>query len=253
MENEIRIRAFRATDDYETCQRFCEGHKKVLENHGIHSVSSSYNDWAFRSSVFVVVVESLDRKRLFGGARIHVADGINTLPIEEATWSMDPKISSVVNRYAYNGTGELCGLWNSVEVAGYGIGSIFSIRAATVIAQQIGIESLLFLCSPVTLRFNKWIGSKVITEIGNNGTFYYPKLDLLATAVIHEDAIDLKNAHPTERNRIMTLRKDLSGVKNETSPFKNLMMNVHYDLQLSGVDEKEFKQITYKDLNLQAV
>ncbi len=248
MVTEIRIRAFRATDDYETCLKFYEGHKKVLENHGITKVTSSSHDWAFRNSVFVIVVESLDKSKLYGGARIHCADGINSLPIEDATHSMDPKISSVVNRYAQTGAGELCGLWNSIEVAGYGIGSIFSIRAATVITEQIGIESLFFLCSPVTVRFTQWIGSRVLTEVGNNGTFYYPKLDLLATAVVLENAVGLENALPRERKRIMGMRKRLSLPTTETSPFKNILMNVHYDLKLPGVDKFEFKQINYKNL-----
>jgi hypothetical protein len=248
METEIRIRAFRATDDYETCLKFYEGHKKVLENHGISKVTTSNVDWAYSSSVFVIVVESLDRSKLFGGARLHVADGIHPLPIEHATASIDPRIHNVVKRYAKNGTGEICGLWNSIEVAGYGIGSIFSIRATTVIAEQIGIESLFFLCSPVTVRFNKWVGSRVIKEVGNNGMFYYPKLDLIATAVILEDAIGLRNAHSRERDRMLEMRKQLSAVSIEKSPFKNITLKVHYDLELSNVSDKEFKQLECKNI-----
>ncbi len=242
MVTEIRIRAFRATDDYNTCLKFFDGHKKVLENHGITNVISSNLDWAYKSSVFIVVVESIYENKLLGGVRLHVADGLTPLPIEEATSEMDPRIHMVVQDYAKYGTGELCGLWNSVEVAGYGIGSLFSIRASTVITEQIGIESLFFLCSPLTVRFNKWVGSRVITEIGNNGTFYYPKLDLLATAVILEDAINLKNAHPRERDKMMFLRENLSVISQEKSPFKNVEIKVHYDLKLSNVDKNEFKR-----------
>ncbi|MEP7318117.1 MAG: hypothetical protein ABI921_05240 [Panacibacter sp.] len=245
MESQIRIRAFRAIDDYETCLKFYEGHKKVLENHGIFKLTTSNLSWAYSNSVFVVVVESADGSKLFGGARLHIADGISPLPIQEATSSFDSNIHKVVNKYAMNGTGEICGLWNSVEVAGYGIGSIFSIRASTVIAEQIGIDSLFFLCSPVTVRFNKWIGSRVITEVGNNGTFYYPKLDLLATAVILEDATELRNAHPRERSKIMFMRKHLDAINEEKSPFKNITMQVQYDLTLPNANKNEFKQVAY--------
>ncbi|HRI21071.1 MAG TPA: hypothetical protein PLA68_08950, partial [Panacibacter sp.] len=120
MENEIRIRAFRATDDYETCCKFYDGHKKVLENHGIYKVTSSTDEWMGSSSVFVVVVETMDGKRLYGGARVHASDGILPLPIEQATAEMDANILDYVKYYSLNGTGELCGLWNSVEVAGLG-------------------------------------------------------------------------------------------------------------------------------------
>lgn len=247
METEIRIRAFRATDDLKTCMKFYEGHKRVLEQHGITKVSTANYEWAYRNSVFVVVVESLDQSKLFGGARVHVADGIHPLPIEEATGNLDPNVYSVVRKYADNGTAEICGLWNSIEVAGYGIGSIFSVRAATVIAQQIGIESLFFLCSPATVRFNEWVGCRVITEVGNNGTFYYPKLDLIATAVLLEDAIGLSKAHPREKEKLLHRRQHLSEVSIEKSPFKNVKLNVHYDLELANVSQNEFKYLNYFD------
>ncbi len=241
METEIIIRAFRATDDSETCLRFIEGHRKVLENHGINKVTSSNDDWMYSKSVFVIVVETLNREKLYGGARIHAADGITPLPIEEATMGMDSSIYGIVRNSAVDGTGELCGLWNSVEVAGYGIGSLFPIRAALVLLDQINLESIFFLCSPLTVRFNKWVGSRILTELGNKGTFYYPKLDLLATAVILENAIELRTAHPREQERIRMMRKNLHLVNREKSPFKNLTVTVHYQLEIPGIVANEFK------------
>ncbi len=207
MISDIRIRAFRATDDPDTCVKFIEGHRKVLENHGIIKVTSSNDEWATRDSVFVVVVEALDGTKLYGGARVHAADGKHPLPIEEATCMLDPKITDVVAHHAQNGTGELCGLWNSKEVAGLGVGSLFSSRASVVIAEQIGLKTMFSLCSPATVRFNEWIGSKVLTSVGNNGTFYYPKLDLIATAVFLQDATTLADAHPREREKMLHLKK----------------------------------------------
>lgn len=241
METEIVIRAFRATDDPETCLKFIEGHRKVLENHGIHKVTSSTNEWMHSRAVFVVVVESPDGARLFGGARVHVADGKRPLPIEQATWSMDPKIKEYIRGYARNGTGELCGLWNSIEVAGMGIGSLFPSRVSVVIANQIGLTTMFSLCSPVTVRFNQWIGSEIFTSVGNNGTFYYPKLDLIATAVFLDDAVNLSKAHPREREKMLYLRRNLNIVLKERSPFKNIDVNVHYRLQIASADIKEFK------------
>ena len=244
MQTKLRIRAFRATEDFETCVKFYEGHKKVLENHGITKVTSSNNDWMHSESVFVVVVETLDGEKLYGGVRIHISSNSSgPLPIQTATGKLDPKIHDVVKDYARSGTGELCGLWNSKEVAGYGIGSIFPIRAATSITNQIGLKSLFFLCSPATLRFNEWIGSRVISEIGNNGSFYYPKLDLIATAVILEDSINLPAAQPREKNKIKFLRDNLISVGQEKSPFKNILLDVHYNLKLKDANPLEFVQI----------
>lgn len=241
MKTKIRIRAFRATDDPDTCEKFIEGHKKVLEHHGISKVTSSNEEWAESSSVFVIVVEDLDGKKLYGGARVHAADGKSLLPIEEATQHLDEKILHYVSHYSKNGTGELCGLWNSVEVAGLGIGSLFPSKSAVVIANQLGLNSMFSLCSPATVRFNQWIGSKVFKEIGNQGTFYYPKLDLVATAVFLEDAVTLKDAHPVERVKMLQLREDPCVTVTEKAPFKEVEVNVHYNLIVESANPLEFK------------
>ncbi|HYJ63509.1 MAG TPA: hypothetical protein VEV62_07185 [Parafilimonas sp.] len=246
---DIRIRAFRATEDRDTCLRFIEGHKKVLEYHGIYNVSSSTPNWLSNPSVFVIVVESLDCSKLYGGARIQAADGKTMLPIETAVGEMDPQIHKYIAKYAKYGTGELCGLWNSIEVAGLGIGSYFPARAAIVIIKQLGFDTLFSLCSPATLRFNQWIGSRPFTVVGNMGTFYYPKLDLLATAVFLEDAHTLNNAHPREREKMLWLRQNLSCINEEKSPFKNVVVKVRYELEMVGVSENEFK-IKFSEVNM---
>jgi hypothetical protein len=241
LDAEIRIRAFRAVDDPVTCQKFIDGHRTVLEHHGIQKVTSSNDEWAQNPAVFVIVVESMDGQKLYGGSRVHAANGITPLPIEDATGYMDSKIYDIVAEYAQNGTGELCGLWNSKEVAGLGVGSIFPSIAAVVIAEQIGLTTMFSLCSPATVRFNQWIGSDVLKTVGNDGTFYYPKLDLLATAVFLSDAVTLTHAHPREREKMLQLRKQLHSVSMERSPFKNISVKVHYELEIAGADINEFK------------
>lgn len=241
METEIRIRAFRATDDQETCMKFIECHRKILAIYGIENISTNTLRWMHNPSTFVIVVESLDKTKLYGGARVQCADGINPLPIEDAIGEMDPKICDIVEKSSLNGTGELCGLWNSKEVAGFGVGSLFPSKASVVIAEQLGLTTMFSLCSPTTVRFNQWIGSKVLTSVGNNGAFYYPKLDLIATAVFLEDAVTLTDAHPRERSKMLFLRNNLQCVVREKSPFKNLYIDVHYDLEISSASKTEFK------------
>jgi len=241
MNNDIRIRAFRAIDDPETCLKFIQGHRKVLAIYGIENISTNTDNWMFNPSIFVVVVETMDGEKLYGGARVQAADGINPLPIEQATGEMDSKVYDVVRYYSQFGTGELSGLWNSKEVAGLGVGSLFPSRASVVIAEQIGLTTMFSLCSPTTVRFNQWIGSKILTSVGNNGTFYYPKLDLIATAVFLEDAVTLKDAHLREREKMLYLRQNLNAVVQEKSPFKNLYVNVHYQLDIPSANMDEFK------------
>lgn len=241
MITDIRIRAFRAIDDKDTCLKFIQGHQRVLSIYGIENITTNTNSWIYNPSIFVVVVESLDGEKLYGGSRLQAADGIHSIPIEEATGKLDERIHDFVKHSAQFGTAELSGLWNSKEVAGLGVGSLFPTRVAIAIASQVGINHIYSLCSPTTVRFTEWLGFEVLLSLGNNGTFYYPKLDLLATAVVCQDSETLLKAHPRERDKIMFLRNNLNCVMQEKSPFKNVYINVHYDLKIRSADPEEFK------------
>ncbi len=109
-----------------------------------------------------------------------------------------------------------------------------------VILEQIGVQSLFFLCSPFTLRFHKWLGSRVLMEVGKAGTFYYPKFDLLATAVVLEDAVHIPLCHPREKAKVFSMRENLTMTTQEKSPFKNLDMVVQNDLLLPNAHKDEF-------------
>jgi hypothetical protein len=237
----VRIRAFRAVDDFRSCRKFIEGHRKVLDNHGIDQVTSANDQWAFNPAVFVILVESLDGEKTYGGARIHVADHKTPLPIEEAVSDMDPHIYDVVKDYARRGgTGELCGLWNSIEVAGMGIGAFFSIVVGFAITTQVGITSVFSLCAPPTVKFAEPIGCRIVTSLGNKGTFYYPKIDLLATVVLLEDAVNLPLTNEAVKERIMNLRKHPVNIVLDKAPPRNIEIEIHYNLVIPGTNINEF-------------
>ena len=162
---EVRLRAFRAIDDPETCRLFVEGHEHVLTSIGVTKVTSSKNEWTENPAAFVLIVESLDRKKVYGGARVHVSGGSQPLPIEDATGAMDKLIYDLVYDYAQYGTGELCGLWNSREIAGYGVGSIFLSRACVAISTQIGLKSLFALGAPYTVKMAENVGYSTCKKV----------------------------------------------------------------------------------------
>ncbi|HVS92736.1 MAG TPA: hypothetical protein VHE59_11920 [Mucilaginibacter sp.] len=226
----VRLRVFRAIDDPATCELFVAGHTQVLTNIGVTKVTSSKHEWTTNPAAFVIIVESLDATRVYGGARVHVAGGTEPLPIEQATVAMDPSVVELVWRYAQKGTGEICGLWNSREIAGYGIGSIFLTRAAVAISSQIGLTSLFALCAQYTVAMAESVGYHKEPGIGNNGTFYYPKMDLLATAMLHEDIETLATANVEERAAILRLRKNLNMVRVEVLRKKSI--EIHYELEI---------------------
>ncbi len=231
----VRIRAFRATDDPETCEKFVKGHEYVLKSIGITQVTSSKNEWTRNPAAFVLIVESLDKQKVYGGARVHVAGGSEPLPIEQATGHLDTTVYDLVWKYAQKGTGEVCGLWNSREIAGYGIGSIFLTWAAIAISKQIGLHSLFALCAPYTVQMAAGVGYEIVTSIGNNGTFYYPKLDLLATAMLLNDVKQLTIANDTDRKAIFDLRKNLEIIRVEELRRKKI--EIHYELKILDLDK----------------
>jgi len=231
----VRLRAFRAIDDPETCELFIEGHTQVLTNIGVTKVTSSKNEWMYNPAAFVLVVEDIEGKKVYGGARVHVAGGNQPLPIEQATSALDSGIFGLVWKYAQHGTGELCGLWNSREIAGFGIGSIFLIRASAAISFQIGIQSLFALCAPYTIKPGECVGMELETSVGNEGTFYYPKLDLLATTMILKDVPVLSKAHEEDKSAIIKIRENLNIIRTEILRKKEI--EIHYDIAIPKLSE----------------
>ena len=230
----MKIRAFRAIDDHDACRKFIIGHSHVLENIGVKKVTSSKDDWMHNPAAFVIIVESEDGEKVYGGARVNVAGGTQSLPVEEATGYLDAKIYDVIKEYALRGTGEICGLWNSREVAGMGIGSVFLTRACVTISTQIGLSTLFALCAPYTISMAQNVGYTILESVGNKGTFYYPKLDLIATTMVLEDVGTLKLASEEERTSIMSMRQNPNQVRIEVLRKKELEIN--YRLEIPNID-----------------
>jgi hypothetical protein len=201
-----KIRAYKAPDDIETSLRYIEGHKKVLESYGVKQVTSANHNWLDDENTYVIIVESEDGDRVFGGTRVQVRSKNLKMPMEDAIAKIDKNIYAYMDNIGNYQIAEFCGLFNSKEVAGFGIGSIFLGRIAIAISANVGVKNLLGLCSPATLRNSLKVGFEILRDLGNNGTFYYPKEGLIATALIIADVINLPNATVEERARILDLR-----------------------------------------------
>lgn len=241
---QVRLRAFRAVDDTDTCMRFIEGHQHVLEVYNLKMVTSANYDWVYNPAVIVIVVESLDQSKLYGGARIHVAGGTQPLPVEEAIGRYDSKIYDLVKTAGKFGTGEGCGLWNSREIAGYGVGSIFLSRVGVAISSQIGIASLFALCAPYTVKLAEKIGYHIDDRLGSNGTFYYPREGFIATSMFYEDIQSASSASPEDYQSIISLRTNLKTARVETLRKKEI--EIHYDIAIPNIENWNLKDFTSK-------
>lgn len=230
----IQIRTFRAPDDPEACEKFIVGHRKLLEIFGISKITSNRQDWVDDDNTIVILVEDKETKIVYGGARLQIVTGKYSLPIEIALGRYDPKIYEMVQQdHLSGGTCELCGLWNSREVAGMGIGSFILSRVGAVIAAQLPIKSIFVLCAPITVRMGKRVGAVVEKSLGNEGLFYYPKDDLIATAMRLRDVYDLSHADVAEKEKILSLRDNHHQLQSERGP--KGVFEVEYNLTIPNL------------------
>lgn len=221
-----KLIAFKAVDYPERCELFIEGHRQVLESIGVKKVTSANNSWAQNPDVIVVIVESSEDGQIYGGARIHKANEISPLPMVEAIQDLDSSIRDVIAKDLDAGTGEVCGLWNSRKITGLGIGAIFMVKACLALAPKIGLNSLYALFAPTTVKLGLEIGYEVLSEVGNNGTFYYPKLDLIATAMKLHDVVNLPMTAEEHREPIFRIRNNRSLIIEEV--YRNRQVTLEY-------------------------
>ncbi|MEQ8323280.1 MAG: hypothetical protein RIC15_06475 [Vicingaceae bacterium] len=234
---ELRIRAFRAVDDLAACQRYVKGHMEVLQRYGITMITSANIEWFINPNVIVIAAESYDGKEMYGGMRIHLNGGSQPLPIEDAVGKIDESIYGLVRNYAKEGTGEFCGMWNSKEVAGFGISYVLT-SAGTAVLSQLGCKSMFVLCAEYTVHMVERVGFRVLKELGNNGTFYYPKLNLVATALIKYYGSPSESLAPEESLIIQNLRA-IPKQSISVVPFnRSAPIEVNFDLELPDLYEK---------------
>lgn len=226
----LKIRIFRAIDDLESCNIFAHGHAKVLLDYGVTKVTSSSTDWFYNPAVYVILAEMENTGEAVGGIRIHIADGITRLPMEDAVSMVDENVYKLIEQYTPDGTAELCGLWNSKTTAGWGLGSYILMRAGISVIPKLQLKSLFALCAPHTLKISVEKGFEIEKSIGNEGTFIYPKLDLIATSIIIKQPLDLPCALPVEREIILTLRNNPL-ITRLDSPLKK-DIEINYNLKL---------------------
>lgn len=227
----IIIRAFRAIDEPETCQRYLDGHRKVLEEFNIENISTNTPRWMHHPNTYCVIGEY--EGHIIGGIRVQVADGDFPLPVEDAVGHFDPKIHSLVTQYRFDaGSGELCGLWNSRRFApNWGITMILSV-AAVSICDQLQIKNLFAICAGYTLRSAMRVGFTVERSVGRNGEFVYPNSSFVAR-VLSMHCLTLETTTLQYKQEILALRENRE-LRTEIN-INSEHLKVAYDLKLKRI------------------
>jgi len=228
----IRIRAFKAINEPHTCFIFIKKHHEILKHYGLEIITSNNNDWANSPNVYVLVAELITTGEMIGGARIHIANEHERLPIEAAVYHMDPKIVDLIKKYSIQGgVGEVCGLWNSLKYKRFGLGKKLA-RSAIAVVNQINITSLMAIVGRATLQTCRNIGFVESKILGNNGTFPYPKEDLYAWALGYLNAKTLETAISKDKKIIQELRETPCQIKKEQAGRLKLIIDYQLSIKL---------------------
>lgn len=204
--DEAIVLVSRASHDQRLCKRLLEGHKRVLEAYGIKNLSSFRTDWFRRDDVLVIAVLSPDGERVLAGARLQPGLVANDFPLHQAVGHMDPNVGSFLDGIIPEKAYELNALWNSIELAGMGLGSEFLIQVAMAALPILEAKHLIALTSPVTRRWREKHGWRLRNDLGDSGYFVYPKDSLRAT-IEHFVNPDYHNdVDPTVRELMTSIR-----------------------------------------------
>jgi signal transduction histidine kinase len=213
--------------------------------------ASVNQEWYDDSNCIVVIVESEDRSTVYGGARLVKYELGKNLPIISAISEYEPKILDFLEEHEKFGIAELCGLWNSAEVYGMGVGSVHSIRAAIAASFNVGFNQIIALCSAYTSKMSFSYGLKRIEELGNKGSIYYQSAQQDAYIMYLSDTNSMLEASEKERNIIHSLR--VNGHSKLFDSVHDHNFDVSYNIQLNLPIVSESQSIVVLDDSLLSI
>ena len=228
----IKIRAFKAINEYNTCIKYKEHHIAVLKDYGITNVTSSNDDWIKNPNMYCIIAETVEDNEMIGGIRVQVSDLENLLPVETAIGKMDSRIYKIVEDYRRDGgVGELCGLWNSKKIAGYGV-SVLLVRAGISITNQLNFKTIVGICAGYSLQMFQNVGFVIDSSLGVNGDFPYPNDTYKANVVGILNADTLSTACKYDKTRMGSIRNNPCQTFVEKGPKQEIEIN--YNLVISN-------------------
>ena len=179
--DEVVLKILRASEDVVLCQAMVEGHKRVLHAYGIKNISSFNTDWIGRDDVILIVAMSADGNKILGGTRLQSGDKPEDFPLYQAVGHMDEGLKPWLSNLLKDGTMELNGMWNSIELAGMGLGVEWMVQSAMASMSLLDLRNILALTSPVTRKMRDKMGWSIKDQFGDDGYFKYPNDKLLAS------------------------------------------------------------------------
>jgi hypothetical protein len=225
----LKVMAFRAIDNPILCHEYATGHKRLLEEYGVTSITSNNRSWDKDPRTFLVLARDMDSSELIGGIRIQRYSERYHLPVQAAIGFLVPEINDRIHfDHLQNGAGEMCGLWNSKKVAKMKVSWLLT-RASVAICSQIGVKSLWGICADYTLPMFEDVGYRIVSDLGENGCFPYPT-DQYVSHPVKMDSLTLDTTNPISEREIVKLRKKT--IQKKKFIGDGFKMNVVYNLDL---------------------
>ncbi|MBO6516432.1 MAG: hypothetical protein JJ975_07760 [Bacteroidia bacterium] len=214
-EYHFDVKLFYAINEPDLCREYLRQHRKVLEDYGIKNVSSNKDTWMHNPHVLCAVIVEPATGEMVGGVRVQRASKDFDLPIEKAIGRLDYKLLIDINKHAPKVVAELCGLWTSNKVRGYGLSTPLT-RFGIHMLQKIDTNWCLCLCAQYTKYLVKRHGFQEDERYGKKGKFDYPDDRYIASVMSltpemkDPSFISEKKLMEDLRNHISTSREMIS-------------------------------------------
>ena len=206
----IRVRALRAFEAVGNCMRSADAHAQVLRRYDIGNITSAKDGWWTNEQTYVVLLEETETSEPLGAVRLQRWGNGQPLPIETAMASVDRYVHSWVASFSSSGVGELCGLWCSPRLKGFGIGGILT-KMGLSLAPELKTRTVLGLCDTRNVATNVGFGFARDASLATEGAFEYPRPGLLAHVLRVPDSRRLECAMASHRIAVQSYRRSPVG------------------------------------------
>jgi len=208
----IRVKVSRASEAVGNCIRSAEVHAEVLQRYDIGNITSAKDGWWRNDQTYVVSLEETKTGEPLGGVRLQRWGNGVPLPIESALAGVDRYVHAWVASFANAGVGELCGLWCSPRLKGFGIGGLLT-KMGLSLGPELKTRTILGLCDTRNVATNVGFGFARDPSLATEGSFEYPRPGLVAHVLRVSDSRRLEGAVASHRADVESYRRSPVGVE----------------------------------------
>src|SRR5829696_1933437 len=214
----LKFTGFRAVNDPDLAKRIHDEHRRRLAEFNISALTSSTCAWLTNPNVYCICTIDEDRDEILGSIRIHFADRMCSLPVEDALMQFGEDIRPIINYLIQKGlVVESCGLWCSGKTLAKRIGLSAKLLAfETAVCKNLNVAYCFGLVPNHNLALTQKAGFKKHEWF--QSPFLYPS-DKYQSWLVYKKPLDLKESMEEAKLKILINDPHLvyrSTIENET-------------------------------------